>query len=228
MSSYSIILRRYSPESARDEYSLYASADSLNSANHIALEASGNTGDILIVCDTAYISDLQQYYESIHVIDWSGNSLKAPNGPKSVEWIKSWERLDVGADKLLDIAYAFGVDDRLIVLAACACARTVLKYIPKEDRTPLIAIETAEAWAMGEATEVELIIARNNAYSNSTANNATAAVYSAARAATASNSARNAAAATDDFDTAIREMSQLVREHIPLRFVLLAACGAIP
>src|SRR3972149_1927405 len=37
-----------------------------------------------------------------------------------------------------------------LTLAACACARTALKYVPKGEKRPLVAIQTAERWARGE------------------------------------------------------------------------------
>jgi len=39
-----------------------------------------------------------------------------------------------------------------VVLASCQCARLALRYITPGERRPLKAIETAEAWARGEAT----------------------------------------------------------------------------
>src|ERR1035437_2936461 len=35
-------------------------------------------------------------------------------------------------------------DRKRLVLCACACARTVLKYVPASEGRPLVAIETAE------------------------------------------------------------------------------------
>ena len=43
-----------------------------------------------------------------------------------------------------------------VVLAACACARTALQYVPAGEDRPQLAIETAEAWARGEATIAEV------------------------------------------------------------------------
>ena len=34
-----------------------------------------------------------------------------------------------------------------VVLAACACARTALQYVPAGEDRPRVAIETTEAWA---------------------------------------------------------------------------------
>ena len=39
-----------------------------------------------------------------------------------------------------------------LVLTLCKCARTVLKRLPKDEKRPLIAIKTAEAWAGGDIT----------------------------------------------------------------------------
>ena len=41
-------------------------------------------------------------------------------------------------------------------LAACACARTALHLVAKGEDRPRIAIETAERYARGEATDEEL------------------------------------------------------------------------
>jgi hypothetical protein len=69
-----------------------------------------------------------------------------------------------------------------IVLAACACAETALKFVkPGEDR-PRLAIETARAWTRGEATIEDVRRARAAAV-------AAAAAYSADAAATAAYSA---------------------------------------
>jgi len=64
---------------------------------------------------------------------------------------KAWKKCGHG-DWLLWIVGRLGVDRKTIVLAACACARTALKYVPAGEDRPRIAIETAEAWTRGEAT----------------------------------------------------------------------------
>src|SRR5690242_11317253 len=43
-----------------------------------------------------------------------------------------------------------------VVLAACACARTALRFVKEGEERPLRAIETAEKWARGEATFQEV------------------------------------------------------------------------
>ena len=58
------------------------------------------------------------------------------------------------------------IDRKVLVRAACACARTTLKFVkPGEDR-PRIAIETAEKWTVGQATieDVSAAAAAASAY----------------------------------------------------------------
>jgi len=81
-------------------------------------------------------------------------------------------------------------------LAACACARTALKYIPPGEERPRLAIECAERYARGEATDKEL-----------------AAAWAAAWAA-AGDAARDAAGAAA-WAAAHRDMADLVRGIIP-------------
>lgn len=90
------------------------------------------------------------------------------------------------ADWLLWLAARVGADRKLVVLAACACARTALPHVRAGELRPLRAIETAEAWARGEATIKQVRAAASAAYA-----------ASAARAAS------------------FRNMATLVREHIP-------------
>ena len=62
-----------------------------------------------------------------------------------------------------------------VVLAACACAETALKYVPAGEDRPRKAIETARAWVHGEATIAQLRTAAAAA-----AADADAAAYAAA------------------------------------------------
>jgi hypothetical protein len=43
-----------------------------------------------------------------------------------------------------------------LVLAACQCARLSLRWVPAGKNNPLIAIDTAELWARGEATVTQV------------------------------------------------------------------------
>jgi hypothetical protein len=90
---------------------------------------------------------------------------------EAIAWVESsrrklaakiWDDCERG-DWMMWIAARAGVDRKLIVSAACLCAREALKYVkPGEDR-PRIAIETAERWVRGEATIEEVRAARNAA-----------------------------------------------------------------
>ena len=230
MSSYSIIRRRYSSDSERDEYSLYSSENSLSDADRTASEATGDPRDILIVCDTAYVSDLPKYAESIYVIDEHGAARKAPNVHavlgKNITWLKAWEGPQSQANDLLYAAAALSVDSNLVVTTACACARTALKYAPKGEYRALVAIETGEAWARGEATIEQVQKARNSlnyAVPRKRRAHYDSAAYYALYYESTHSAAYFAAAATVNFNTAIVELSALVREYIPLSVVLLAA-----
>ncbi|KKN72306.1 hypothetical protein LCGC14_0412570 [marine sediment metagenome] len=126
-------------------------------------------------------------------------------------------------------------------LAACGCARTALKYVPEGEDRPLRAIETAERFARGEATDGERAAAAWDAAAAATAAaaadaawdaaaaaaaaaaadaawDAAAAVAAAAAAAAAADAAWDAAAAAAAAaaaDAAAKEMADIVREHIP-------------
>ena len=109
------------------------------------------------------------------------------------EWVgiktpqEAWESCSRG-DWLLWLAGRLEIDRKLIVLAACDCARLALPCVPKGELRPLKAIETAEAWARGEASLEDVAAAA--AY----AANAAAAAYAANAAAYAAADAANAAA----------------------------------
>jgi len=81
-----------------------------------------------------------------------------------------------------------------LVLASCACARTVLHLVPEGEHRPRIAIETAERWTRGEATLEEVQLAAANAANAAYAVDAAANAYYAANAAYAAAYAANAAA----------------------------------
>jgi hypothetical protein len=138
----------------------------------------------------------------------------------------SWLACERG-DWLIWIAARLGVDRRLVVLAACDCARLALPRIPVDEARPRLAIETAERWARGEATieEVRAAASAADAY-------ATYATYAAcaAYAASAASAVASAASAADAYATyaahaasaasyaayaALRTCADLVRARIP-------------
>ena len=105
----------------------------------------------------------------------------------------------------------------LVVLAACACARTALRYVLAGEDRPRVAIETAERWARGEATIAEVRSAYAVAAYAAADACAAAAAYAAAYTATTYTAATcaYAAAATvyaaDGRKVALAQMANLVR-----------------
>jgi hypothetical protein len=118
---------------------------------------------------------------------------------EAVAWVgtrtltEAWAQCE-RADWMLWLA-AKVLDRKLLVLAACACARTALVHVPPGEDRPLRAIETAERWARGEATEEEVGVAVDDAYA---AYAAAAAAYAAAHAADAAYAAAYATAYATD------------------------------
>jgi len=106
---------------------------------------------------------------------------------------QAWETCKRG-NWLLWIAGKLGVDRKTLVLAACACARTSLKYVPEGEDRPRIAIETAEAWTRGEATIEQVRAAAHAASAALAAPAAPAALAAASAAANAASAAASAAA----------------------------------
>ena len=96
---------------------------------------------------------------------------------------------------------ALEVDRKLIVFAACQCARLALPHA--KGPAALNAIETAERWTRGEAT-----IEQVRQASAAAASAAASATYAAASAAYAAYYA----AARDD---TLRQCAAIVREHVP-------------
>jgi hypothetical protein len=108
-----------------------------------------------------------------------------------------------------------------LVLAACKCARLALKYVPKGEKRPRKAIETAEAWVRGETTGDEVRASAYAAYASTSASSANevadaaAASASATYAAYAASSAAYVAAyaAYAARKTTLRECADIVRGY---------------
>jgi hypothetical protein len=122
---------------------------------------------------------------------------------EAIRWAESqpdaetaWRRCPRG-DWLLWVAARLDIDRKLLVRAACACARTALSHVPAGEERPRIAIETAEAWARGEATLDDVRRAARYASNAAAAAYAATAAADAAHAATADDAAHAADAAAD-------------------------------
>jgi len=120
---------------------------------------------------------------------------------------------------------------RPLVLAACGCARLALPYVRAGEYRPRLAIETAEAWARGDAGATPQMV--RDAYAAAVAAVADADAVAAAHAAYAAADAAAAAHAADaayayaDADAAahaaaaaqgarvLAECADIVRQHYP-------------
>jgi hypothetical protein len=100
------------------------------------------------------------------------------------------------------LAEKVGVERKLIVLAACACAREALVNVPAGEYRPRYAIEMAEAWCRGEATLEQVRCASHAAYDASTAASTAAAyaAYAASASSSAASAASSAASAASAYD----------------------------
>ena len=78
-------------------------------------------------------------------------------------YLRAWHLCERGS-WLLQIAASIEVDHKLVVRAACDCARAALPYVPEGEDRPRITIETTEAWCEGRATIEEVAVASRQAY----------------------------------------------------------------
>jgi len=108
-------------------------------------------------------------------------------------WQEAWNSCPRADWLLWLIGKDKSIAKKRIVVCACAIARTSLRFVKEGELRPLIAIETAERWAKGEATLDEVNQSRHGAYASNAAYPAAAAAY-AADAAYAAAYASNAAA----------------------------------
>jgi hypothetical protein len=120
---------------------------------------------------------------------------------EAVEWVadktldKAWAECERG-DWMLWLAQKSGVDKRTLTLAKARCAKLVL-HLMKDERS-VNAVEVAERYGLGEATDEELDEARRAAHAAYTAYTAvvdySVAAYVATHAAYAAYTAAHAAA----------------------------------
>ena len=99
---------------------------------------------------------------------------------------------------LLNLCEELGADSKLMVRAACDCARIALPHVPKGEDRPRIAIETAESLCDGRATIEQVRAAADAADAAADATYAAYAPCITARAATYAARAATCAARADD------------------------------
>jgi hypothetical protein len=185
-----------------------------------------------------HVESLRRLRACIEAIRWAESQPDAET---------AWRRCPRG-DWLLWVAARLDIDRKRLVRAACACARTALSHVPAGEERPRIAIETAEAWARGEATLDDVrravqaasaaVFAANAAYAvfgavafaadayaaaAAYAANAANAAYAAFAAASAAFAAAYAAAAADATRSAsLARSAEIVREIIPWEAMAVA------
>jgi len=139
-------------------------------------------------------------------------------------YARAWHHHQNG-EQLLQIFADLDIGRSLVVRAACDCARTALRYVPKGEDRPRIAIETAEAWCEGRASIGQVSAAGSAAADDARGANAAHAGAAAAAAAhaahadvaayAAANAAYYAAAAEAAEAAARKQHADLVRSRIP-------------
>ena len=156
---------------------------------------------------------MRKYNACPEAIAWAGR--KSAKG--------AWEQCQRG-DWLLWLAGRAGIDRKVLVRAACEVARTALRYVPKGEDRPRLAIETTLAWCDGTATLAEV---RKAAAAGAAAGAAALAAGAVALAAGAAEAAAYAAAAEAAWDAAgaaaraaaraasLKHSADLVRARIP-------------
>ena len=124
----------------------------------------------------------------------------------AIAWVETQPDVDTAwrncqrGDWMLWLLAKRDADRQTLVLAACECARLALPHVPDGEDRPRLAIETAERWAKGEATLLEVRIgggAAHLAAANATSAAASAAGDAAFAAASATDVAAYAASAAD-------------------------------
>ena len=167
---------------------------------------------------------------------------------EAIEWVESFPTLQKGWDKCERgdwMLWLLGKQSgksgsqsrKKLVLTACKCARLALKYVPKNEKRPLKAIQTAEKWGGGDSS-ISLADVKNAyaaayaayaAYAASATADAAYAAYAAyAASATASAYAAAASASADAVSVAasatasaaiinkvLKQCADIVREDYP-------------
>jgi len=148
--------------------------------------------------------ELRQFLTSRHAcraaMDWLGDrdSSQMWADCERPDWLLWWAGQVVSRQEL--------------VLAACDCAETALRFVPQGEDRPRLAIETARRWAKGEAT-VEEVRAAAAAACAADAAYAVYAAYAADAAAYAADAAACAVYAADA--AAYATMCRLIRARWP-------------
>ena len=129
---------------------------------------------------------------------------------------EAWATCERG-DWMLWYAAKVDIDRKLLVKAACACARLALPYLPSDELRPARAIETAERWIDGGATVEEVRNAAEAA--RATADAYADAAAASAYAADATAAAVAVAAAGTIYNITFKRCADIVRAIIPVEML---------
>ena len=159
---------------------------------------------------------IKKYIEELKKLGACSEAIKATG--KYTTSQKLWDDCG-GGDWMLWLMARTQHDRKQLVLAACACARLSLKYVPAGEDRPRIAIETAEKWARDEGATLDDVRA---AYvpaacvpaATAAGANAANAAYGAAFSATEANAAFAAAAIAAKNKT-LKKCADIVRGFFP-------------
>ena len=223
---------------------------SLSAAKRAALtpprSAGLHVGDLVAVVPADGVSDVSNNVRHLYVVAPKG-VVAAPEPPNALggPWVPEY-----GTNAGAMLLSAAQVDRRRVVMAACACAETVLHLVPVGEERPRRALEAAMAWCRtrgSESAKRDALNASQAAYSaTDTLAGAAAAAAMACRSASASvasslqlaaNAAGSVCAAMHPIYTreaqaaAMLALAPLVERWIPLPVAILSALGnpnAIP
>ena len=140
---------------------------------------------------------IKKYIEELKKLGACSEAIEAAG--KYTTSQKLWDDCNRG-DWMLWLIARTQHDRKQLVLAACACARLSLKYVPAGDDRPRIAIETAEKWARDEGSTLDEVRA------------ASAAAFAAAYAAAYATAAAEAFAAKNK---TLKKCADIVRGFFP-------------
>ena len=139
---------------------------------------------------------------------------------RTISYKEFWDNSPRGDWLLYFAAKEGSTPHKLIVKAACQCARLSLPYVKQGELRPLQAIETTERWLEDKATIEEVNLAAAAAYAAYAAADYAAAyaaaAYAAYYAADAAYAASYAANAIDSKKEMQQKTADIVRSIIPM------------
>lgn len=241
--THAVVRMRYDDESQSDRYEIISTHPSLPSAKkHASTKATGTTGDIILVCDLAKVSNIADDHTDIYIINSKGIPAKPDKISKykphdDYTWLNYWNSDIAEADDMVDMALGSRVNTKIVTHVACLLIKPALTVIPKEVHiTGDVFLEVykqkehPEEYWRSMVSELEDIVFSRFTKQYDLASEANYAVKLLAlfkaggynpHIGYAVNSASSAISPMDPTGERIR-MANTVREFIPLRKLLLS------